>query len=145
MTKPAKPTVVSDTQGEKDMRPSRVYAREALAAELAEEDFPDTQGCAHALDQEVANTLVALKAWLRRYQQQDFITSINHLEVERAGLYQAIKFTEDRLKTIESYALEAQKTPITREDMHDPMKAQAIFDEREGLIRLILSETGGSK
>ena len=49
------------------------------------------------------------------------------------------------LATIRSYVLEAAKTPISREDMHDPMKAQTYYDEHEGLGRLILSETGYGK
>ena len=60
--------------------------------------------------------------------------------------------TEDELKeaysqldTIRSYVLEAAKTPISREDMHDAMKAQTYYDETNGLYRLILSEIGDGK
>jgi hypothetical protein len=47
------------------------------------------------------------------------------------------------LNSIKSYATEAAKTPITREDMHDPLKAQTFFDETQGFYRLVLSEIGG--
>jgi hypothetical protein len=49
------------------------------------------------------------------------------------------------LAIIRSYVEEAAKTPITREDMHDAMKAQTYYDEANGLYRLILSETGDGK
>jgi hypothetical protein len=50
---------------------------------------------------------------------------------------------EDRLARVVSYATEAAKTPIAREDMHDPLKAQTFYDETFGWIRLVLSEIGG--
>jgi hypothetical protein len=49
------------------------------------------------------------------------------------------------LNTIRDYVLAAQQTPITREDMHDHLKALTVFDEKEGLQNLVLSETGGGK
>jgi hypothetical protein len=49
---------------------------------------------------------------------------------------------EKHLVTIRDYVKEAQVVLITREDMHDPLKAQAFWDEAQGLYRLILSETG---
>lgn len=58
----------------------------------------------------------------------------------------AIQFhLESRLAHIVSYATEAAKTPITREDMHDPLKAQTFYDEAKGFERLVLSETRDGK
>jgi hypothetical protein len=59
------------------------------------------------------------------------------------GIYwrnQRIGKLEAHLNSIKSYATEAAKTPITREDMHDPLKAQTFWDEAKGFERLVLSE-----
>jgi hypothetical protein len=58
-------------------------------------------------------------------------------------LYDKLQEEKAHLNTIRNYVIEAAKTPITREDMHDPMKAQAFFDETEGFYRLVKSEIGG--
>jgi hypothetical protein len=47
---------------------------------------------------------------------------------------------ESSLQRIRDYAREAAKTPITREDMHDPLKAQTFYDETKGFYNIILSE-----
>jgi hypothetical protein len=58
-------------------------------------------------------------------------------------LYDKLQEEKAHLNTIRNYVIEAAKTPITRKDMHDPMKAQAFFDETEGFYRLVKSEIGG--
>jgi hypothetical protein len=58
----------------------------------------------------------------------------------------ALDRSKSHLNTIRDYVKEAQVVLITREDMHDPLKAQAFWDEAQGAYRIILSETGdGSK
>jgi hypothetical protein len=56
-----------------------------------------------------------------------------------------IRDLTNALQTIRDYVLAAQQTPITREDMHDHLKALTVFDEAHGLYNLVLSETGGGK
>lgn len=61
---------------------------------------------------------------------------------ENTKLREELGRAESHLNSIKSYATEAAKTPITREDMHDPLKAQTFYDEAKGLCRLVLSEIG---
>jgi hypothetical protein len=74
----------------------------------------------------------------RRETLQDAIREWRAEQEENSKLREAFN-------RIKSYATEAAKTPIAREDMHDPLKAQTFYDETQGLYRLILSEAGSSR